>query len=102
MSLVAVRYVDKDDRTSVNVIEDWHLPTDAFKTQFKDAAGRTLYLIGTKESIAKECARLDKPGASALYHGHEFKFAGTVAAPKPAKSLKSPGVSLNVNKTSEE
>ena len=82
--LVAVRYLDRTDRGMVTCIEDWYLPNDAFKTQFKDAAGRTLYLIGSKEQIAKECAALDKPGAVSIIHGHQFTYAGT----KPAVNTK--------------
>ena len=81
--LVAVRYLDRTDRGMATVIEDWYLPSDAHKTSYKDAAGRTLWLVGSKEQIAKECAELDKPGAVSIIHGHEFKYAGPVAAPKP-------------------
>jgi hypothetical protein len=72
--LVAVRYLGNDTIHGINFIEDWHLPAGAFKTQFKDAAGRTLYLIGTPQQIRREDARLDRPGAVMHHYGYTFTY----------------------------
>lgn len=73
MSLVAIKYLGDDTRNGINQIEDWFLPPAAFKTKFFDAAGRRLYLMGTKEQIAKEDARLAK-NKTVEYDGHAYTF----------------------------
>ena len=79
--LCAIRYLGNDTITGINQIEDWYLPKDAFKTKFTDAAGRVLYLVGTKEQIRKEDHRMDQEGAIMHHYGHTFTYKG----PKPVR-----------------
>lgn len=72
--LVAVRYLGNDTITGINYIEDWYLPAGAFKTKFKDAAGRTLYLVGQRHQIVAEDRRLDKKGAIHHHYGYTFTY----------------------------
>lgn len=74
--LVAVRYLGNETITGITYMEDWYLPKDAFKTQFKDAAGRTLYLIGKRKHIVNEATRMDKKGATLHHYGYTFTFQG--------------------------
>jgi hypothetical protein len=81
--LVVVKYLgDNLTRNGINQIEDWYLPSDAFKTKFTDEAGRTLYLVGTREQIIKEDAKLSRDGV-VNYDGHVHTYTGPKAAPKP-------------------
>lgn len=72
--LVAVRYLGNDTITGINYIEDWHLPKGAFKTKFTDAAGRVLYLLGSKEHVKHEGARMDKRDAIHHHYGYTFTY----------------------------
>jgi hypothetical protein len=93
MSLVAVKYIGNEGPTGINQIEEWYLPTDAFKTQFFDEAGRRLYLVGTRQQILTEDAKLDK-NPVVEYKGHVFKYNGPVQ-PKKNQPMRTTTVTAN-------
>ncbi len=73
MALVAIRYLGDDTRNGINQIEDWFLPPDAFATKFFDDAGRRLYLMGTREQILAEDAKLSR-NSLVEYQGHAYAY----------------------------
>lgn len=86
MSLVVVKYLGNEGPTGINQIEEWYLPHGAFKTKFFDEAGRVLYLVGTRQQILTEDAKLDR-NPVVEYKGHIFKYGGPPAPTKrPART----------------